>query len=129
MLPCIFGFNFHDWFCPCELLYIRPSELGRLICSDCKYQLENDYEIFLNDRKEDWNGDFEDFLAVHIDERFKNLRMIYPESCKHNLTIKQLEVVEMKLGRMYDNFIASEDRRLEVKIQSEEISIEDLVTI
>jgi hypothetical protein len=129
LMPCIFGFEFHDWFCPCELLYVRPSELGRLICSDCKYQLKTDYETFLNDKKESWNGDLEDFLAVHIDERLKKLRVMYPELCKSKLNIKQYEVVDRKLGMMYDNFISTEDVRIEAKIESGEISVEDLAAV
>ena len=108
---------------------MRPCELRKLICSDCKYQLKTDYETILNDKKEIWNGDFEDFLAVHIDERLKNLRLMYPELCKSKLNIKQNEIVDKKLCIMYDNFISSEDARIEAKIESGEISIEDLAMV
>lgn len=128
-MPCIFGFEFHEWFCPCELLYVRPSELCKLICSDCKYQLKTDYETFLNDKKEIWKGDFGDFLGVHIDERLKKLRVMYPELCTSKLNIRQYEVVDRKLGIMYDNFISSEDARIEAKIESGEINFEDLVAV
>jgi hypothetical protein len=83
----------------------------------------------LNDKKEIWNDDFEDFLAVHIDERLKKLRVMYPEKCKYKLTIKQYEVIDKKLGQMYDHFVASEDARIEAKIESWEISLEDLPVI
>jgi hypothetical protein len=127
LMPFIFGFEFHDRLCHCELLYVRPYYVDHLIGSHYKYQLNRDYEVFLVEQKEGWTGDFEDFLAVHIDERFRNLRIGYPESYENNLTIKQIEVVESKLSRIYDNFISSEDQRIEEMIQSEEILTNDLV--
>jgi hypothetical protein len=83
----------------------------------------------LNDKKEIWNGDFEDFLAVHIEERLKKIRLMYPELCKFKLNIKQNEVVDRKLGILYDNFITSEDARIETKIESGEISLDNLTYV
>jgi hypothetical protein len=54
---------------------------------------------------------------------------MYPKLCKSKLNIKQYEVVDRKLGMMYDNFISSEDARIEAKIESREISIEDIAAV
>lgn len=54
---------------------------------------------------------------------------MYPKSCKNQLTIKQHEVIDRKLCQMYDNFIAGQDARLEAKIESGEVPIEDLAAI
>ena len=50
---------------------------------------------------------------------------MYRELCK----FKQNEVVDRKLGILYDNFITSEDARIEAKIESGEISLDNLTYV
>lgn len=119
-MPCIFGFGlFHNWFCPCGLLNVKTSDLNTLVCSRCESKFRSEYKSFMNDEefKSNWDGDFEDFLSIHVEERLKNIAMMYPDSCEYHLTSKEYDRVSKKFKTMYDNFIDREEVKVILSMQ------------
>jgi hypothetical protein len=52
-MPCIFGFGFHEEFCPCDLVN-EGSDLDQLVCDQCNVLLRLEYDRFTGspDQKE-----------------------------------------------------------------------------
>ena len=97
MTFCLFGFGFHKWFCTSDLLDINPV-LVNPICSKCESKFRSEYKTFLDTEKE-WEGNFDDFLLVHIGERLKVIATRFNQ-CK----VMQLKDAEdhSKLGVYYE---------------------------
>jgi hypothetical protein len=127
-MPCIFGFK-HQPLCPCQLIDVKESELDNLICSDCIDKFTLDYDDFLSREGKNWTGDFDDFLSILIEDRLMNLRYHHIHTCKFNYTERQYINVLRKMDQMIEDFKVREDERIDAKIESGEISVEDLVAI
>ncbi len=84
MTICIFGFGFHDSLCTCNLVEVDFSELSKLVCSKCETKLRSEYNSLLADEriKQDRDGNFGDFLTIHINERLQNLAINF-NNCEH----------------------------------------------
>ena len=76
--------------------------------------------------KETWTGDFADFLGVLIEDRLMHLRHTHIHTCKFNYTDGQYMSVIRKLDQMIQNFMLSEDERIDAKIESGDISLDNL---
>ena len=128
-MPCIFGFGFHDWFCPCQLVNAKMSDLDELLCSKCKSKFRSEYKTFLSDEKvkSNWDGNLEDFLYVHIESRLSVTEMSLDDIYECGLSENQCDEVSKKFYTMYNNFMDSEERRFEAKVASGEIPPEDLI--
>jgi hypothetical protein len=126
-MVCIFGFGLHDWFCPCELVDKQHSDLEDVLCSDCKEVFWTEYLEFLKDEKINWDGDFEDFLYVHIESRLNVLDMQMEDLHDCNLTDWEYENVFLKFYRMYGRFMDRETERIEGKVASEKTYPENII--
>jgi hypothetical protein len=100
---CIFGFNFHQWFCLCDLVNVDPNADMSLICDKCSSKFRSEFKCYLADN--DDNIDFEDYLSVFLEEKMKHIRTfpLYEYEC--DLTEKQLELAERKFSKIYNNFM------------------------
>lgn len=81
LMPCIFGFK-HEPFCPCQLINIKNSELDNLICPECTEKFRLDCVDLLRCEKENWTGDFNDFVGILIEERLMHLRQKQIGTCR-----------------------------------------------
>lgn len=73
-MSCIFGLDFHEPICPCQLLGIDNSELDNLVCTTCENKLKSDYLSFSAQERDELTGDFRDFISVLIEKRLMHLR-------------------------------------------------------
>ena len=99
LMPCIFGFGFHEWFTPSDLTHVKKSDILQdlPICQECKLKLENEYNLIQKKMIT-----FNDFLNFHIEERLKILSMVWSES---NVTDEQME----KLTTICTHFVDYSD--------------------
>jgi hypothetical protein len=117
-MVCIFGFDFHDQFCLLKFATTELSDLDTVICAKCENEFRSDYELFLDNEemKTDWKGNFEDFLSHAIHEQLIEIcKSFYSESFQCDLTGFDYSIVSIKLVRMYDNFMRSEEDRFKIK--------------
>ena len=84
-------------------------------------KLRLDYnDDFLDCVKQSWRGDFEDFLGVLIEDRLMHLRSKHIHECKFNYIHGQLRVC--KIDQMIENFHLREDKKIDAKIESDNIT-------
>jgi len=111
MKICIFGYA-HDWPCTCDFVDIDPSKLNKVVCSKCESVFKAMYKGFLADEKfkNGWDGDFEDFLAVNVNDRLRGVAMEF-NNCEydHELTSKKSEKAGDNLEDLFDKFMIDDE--------------------
>jgi len=126
-MPCIFGFGFHEKFCPCELVN-KSSDLGQLVCDQCNFLLQLEYGRFTSSpNQKDWDGDFQDFVGVFIEDRLKILEYRFHENDECDLSDREYELADEKFQRMSDMYFENEEKRFEARVESGEITLENEV--
>jgi hypothetical protein len=95
-MGCIFGFGYHDTFCPCELVTIKDPDVVDIVCDFCERKLRCAY------RKERSCDTFEDYLLCRIDEELHNILNNFPHTCGYGLTKEEYDTVSINLNKICD---------------------------
>jgi hypothetical protein len=131
-MVCIFGFDFHNQFCFCKFADAKLSDLDTVICSKCESEIRSLYEWSLTDEefKRDWDGDFEDFLSVEIEEELVNIcKGFYSGSFVCDITGFDYNTISRKLVRLYDNFMRNDEEKHLTEISSQEKQVDQILTL
>lgn len=103
---CIFGFDFHTWFCICDLVNVNPNYELTLICDKCSGKFREAYESFLSSHESiGWDGEFEDYLSIFIEEKMDYIRNLPLHEFGCNLAKQELGNCKQKFKIIYDRYM------------------------
>lgn len=103
---CIFGFDHHGWFCICDLVNVDPYSRIRLICDECSRKFRGIYESSLASLKSNgWDGQFEDFLSILMEEKLKYIRDMPLQIFDCNLAKRDLAKCKQKFRTIYGRYM------------------------